>query len=455
MTLSDDANNPLLLTLIEMMRRAQKAENADELAFLVTNDSHTLLPYRQSALWLADSGVRTLSGVVQIEANAPYVLWLNKLFAHLSMQAQFCRSVSKNDVSATLALEWVEWIPAYALWLPLIAKDGKLLGALLFAREQQWTAPEQALLAEWCASWQHAWQAMFKPKSFTWPSAKQLFSELTRLKQGVAWWRHKRFYWLLTCLMLLFWPVHLSVLAPGELVPSDPALIRAPLDGVVGQFYVKPNEIVKAGQPLFSFDEATLLSKKEVARQSLATIEAEYRQQQQQALADVKAKAMLAMTAGRIAEKQAELTFVEGQVSRLQVVAPIDGIALFDDPSEWIGKPVQTGERIIRVASPAAVELEAWVAVGDAIPIAADSKVSLYLNASPFSSVSAKVRYMAHDAVQRPDGSYAYRVRAKLDEKSNHRVGLKGTARLNGEQVPLIYWIIRRPLAVIRQAIGW
>jgi multidrug resistance efflux pump len=455
MTVSNDANNSLLLTLIELIRRAQKAASADELAFLVTNDTYGLLPYRQSALWLADSGVKTLSGVVQIEANAPYVLWLNKLFELLATQSPSPQLVSKNDVSEIVASEWVEWIPAYALWLPLMTKEGTLFGALLFATDRAWTEQDQALLVEWVASWQHAWLAMFKPKSFTWSTIKQLVSDLRHLKQGLAWWRHTRFYWLLACFILFLMPVHLSVLAPGELVPSDPALIRAPLDGVVGQFYVKPNQMVKAGQPLFSFDEATLLSRKEVARHSLATVEAEYRQQQQQALADVKAKSMLAMTAGRIAEKQAELEFVEGQVSRLQVLAPIDGIALFDDPSEWIGKPVQTGERIIRVANPSEVEVEAWVEVGDAIPIAVNSKVSLYLNASPLSSVSAKVRYMAHDAVQRPDGSYAYRVRAKLDEKSNHRVGLKGTVRLNGEQVPLIYWIIRRPLAVIRQAIGW
>jgi hypothetical protein len=172
-------------------------------------------------------------------------------------------------------------------------------------------------------------------------------------------------------------------------------------------------------------------------------------------LYDTKAKSMLAMTAGRIAEKQAELEYLEEQVSRLQVLAPSDGVAMFDDPSEWIGKPVQTGERIMRLADPTKVEIEAWIAVGDATPIKEGDSVSLYLNASPMSSISATVRYMAHEVVQRPDGSYAYRVRASLKKDSGHRVGLQGTARINGERVSLIYWITRRPLAVIRQTIGW
>ena len=44
-------------------------------------------------------------------------------------------------------------------------------------------------------------------------------------------------------------PVRLSVLAPGELVAAQPAVLRAPLDGVVAQIHVQPNQIVKQGQP--------------------------------------------------------------------------------------------------------------------------------------------------------------------------------------------------------------
>ena len=49
------------------------------------------------------------------------------------------------------------------------------------------------------------------------------------------------------------------------------------------------------------------------------------------------------------------------------------------------------------------------------------------------------MRYMAYDAVARPDGSYAYRLRASLDQAQGPRIGLKGTAKLQGERVPLAY----------------
>jgi multidrug resistance efflux pump len=249
-------------------------------------------------------------------------------------------------------------------------------------------------------------------------------------------------------------PVRLSVLAPGELVSANPAVIRAPVDGVIGQIQVQPNQMVKAGQPLFSFDEAPIAARQEVAAQTLATAHAEYRQYAQQAVSDVKSKAQLALMLGKIEEKRTEADYYKNQLERSRVTAPQDGIVLFDDPSEWIGKPVQTGERIMRIATPGDIEVEAWLPIGDAIPLPDNADVRLYLAASPLSSLPAQIRYIAHDAVPRPDGTYAYRVRARLDGQTDQRIGSKGTAKISGGWVPLIYWIVRRPLSTVRQALG-
>lgn len=75
--------NPLIV-LLDLARRARRAASVPELRFMAVNDSHSLAPYRQAALWLSGMGVQALSGIVQIEANAPYTLWLGKLCAHLS-----------------------------------------------------------------------------------------------------------------------------------------------------------------------------------------------------------------------------------------------------------------------------------------------------------------------------------------------------------------------------------
>ena len=438
-----------IAALLDLGNRARHAASASELAFLAVNDSHALAPYRQAALWQADGGVTNLSGVVQIEANVPYVQWLQAIAQHLSEHSPSPQAITADDLPSALAEDWAEWLPAHGLWLPVST------GGLLFARDLPWRRQDIALFAEWADIWSHASQARHRPSGWSWARNRQSLRNALAVPEGKRWWQTRTAHWGLGVAVMLLFPVRLSVLAPGELVPAQPAVIRAALEGVIDTFHVQPNQMVKKDQPLFGFDEALLQSRLDVTRQTLATAEAEYRQAAQQALSDSRSKAQLAMLTGKIEEKRAEAKYVADQLGRARVLAPQDGIALFDDPSEWIGKPVAVGERIMRIAAPADVEVEAWVPLADAIPVSASAPVSLYLNASPLSPVEATLRYLAHDAVERPDGSFAYRFRATLSAPTDHRVGLKGTARISGGWVPLIYWALRRPWASLRASVGW
>lgn len=435
-----------IVALLGLSHRARQAADAVELGFIAVNDTHALVPYRQAALWTEEKGVCAASGVVQLEANAPYVQWLNGVCRYLSSSGQNGGPVDAAQLPQNLSADWDAWLPAFGLWLPL-----KSVGGLILARDAPWQKTEVALLTEWMDVWRHAWGAQRKHSPSPW---WRDWREMLR-KTDQPWWKQSRIRLAIAIGALLFIPVRLTVLAPGELVPADPTIIRAPLDGVVGTFHVKPNQLVKAGHPLFDFDDAPLRSKLEVAQQALTSAEAEYRQAAQLAVSDAKYKGQPAVLMGKVEERRADAVYMQGQLERAHMVAPRDGIVLFDDPSEWIGKPVSTGERIMRVAAPEDVEVEAWLALGDAIPLEQDAPVSLYLNASPLTAVSARVRYVAYEAVQRSDGNFAYRVRASLEHKTDQRVGLKGTAKLSGRWVPLVYWVVRRPLAAVRQAVGW
>ncbi|HSW20915.1 MAG TPA: HlyD family efflux transporter periplasmic adaptor subunit [Ramlibacter sp.] len=457
-----DAAQDGVLALLDLSHRARAASSLDELAFLLVNDTRRLFPYRQAALWFADGGVRSLSGVVQPEANAPYVQWLNRLFGALAgpaaeasgtAAAAEARRVDRAALPADVQSAWAEWLPQEAVWVSLAAGDGhpgNAPGGLLLAGDVYCSDAELSLLGEWLHAWRHAWLAR-QPRPH-W--LRTLLRARAASGPRLRWWQRRTTQALALLALAMLFPVRVTVLAPGELVAADPAVIRAPVDGVIGQFHVRPNEAVKAEQLLFTFDEGPLASRLAVANQALGTAEAEYRQFAQQALSDNSSKGQLAALVGKISEKRAEAEFLQSQLERSRVLAPREGVALFDDPSEWVGRPVQTGERVMRLAAPDKMEIEAWIAIGDAIPVADRAPVQLYLAATPFSSISGQVRYIGHDAVARPDGSYAYRLRAALDTPSGQRIGLKGTVKLYGERAPLGYWILRRPLATLRQAVA-
>jgi len=451
------------LSLLDLSRQARQAATVRELGFVLVNDTRSLMAYRQAGLWMAAEGVYALSGVVQIEANAPYALWLEKVCGCLAAKDMArVYSVTASDLPAPLAEGWDEWWPLHALWLPLSsleapgnASQAMNAAGLVLVRELLWTQQEKALLQEWADVARHALHGLYRPRTGSWRSLRSRLREQLTLQPARRWWRQRPLQWAALVAAVLVLPVRLSVLAPGELVPAHPLVIRAPLEGVVDVFHVQPNQMVQKDQLLFGFDEALIQSRSDVARQALATAETEYRQTAQQALTDARSKQQLALLIGKIDEKRAEVDFLRDQLLRARVLAPQDGVALFDDPSEWVGKPVAVGERIMRIAAPSDSEVEAWLPIADAIALAPQAQVTLYLNASPLSPVSARVRFQAHAAVQRPDGSYAYRVRASLEQATPHRVGLKGTAKVYGDWVPLAYWVLRRPLAAARSTLGW
>jgi len=450
-----------LAVLLDLTRRARAAGSVRELAFLAVNDSSQLAPLRQGATWRLDMGVDALSGVLQPEANAPYVQWLDRLARHLHEEATAetaVRAFDSHALPADLAEDWRSWWPAHALWVsdPAAPATDKDLQppAWLFAREAPWTEDELRLIREWRAAWSHAWTALQPDRPKGLRSAWQRLRRHLAPRADCPWWRQPRVGWAAAALAVLCLPVRMTVMAPAELVPAQPAVVRAPLDGVIATFHVQPNATVAQGQPLFDFDEALIQGRIAVAQQALLTAETERRQVMQQALSDPKFKAQLALLAGKIQEKQAELNFLQDQATRARVLAPRSGVVIFDDPSEWVGKPVGTGERILRIAAPDDREIEAWIPMADAIPLPERAHVKLYLNASPLSPVVGQVRYVAHEAVARPEGGHAYRVRATLTADTEHRVGLKGSARVQGDWTVLIYWMLRRPLASLRSSLG-
>lgn len=440
---------PALLTLLDFGRRARNATSTDELEFMLVNGTHALTPYRQAVLWWEGSGVQALSGVVQPDQNAPYVDWLKRFFESAPKGESFPARIEMEALAEDQRSTWSDWLPAQAVLVPL---PGRPPGALLLARDLGWTDNELALLQEWTQTWLHAWHARTTPKIHRpWRAWKTWLD----LKNSQKTWHQRRISWLVGALLLaLFMPVRTTVLAPGEVVPAQPVVIRAPVEGVIARFSVQPNDVVTKGQALFEFEPTLIETRVQVAQQALETALAQYRQTSQLALTDPKYKVELAAQAGSIEEKRSEFEYLKEQKRRAIVKAPDEGTVLFDDPSSWIGKPVAIGERILRIAKTGDVEVEVWLPVADAIELRQGDPVMLYLQADPLHPVSASLHYFSHEAQQRPDGTYAYRLRATLQSGTVPRVGLKGTAKTSGRWTVLSYWILRRPLAVIRTTLG-
>jgi hypothetical protein len=168
----------------------------------------------------------------------------------------------------------------------------------------------------------------------------------------------------------------------------------------------------------------------------------------------VTSKSELAMLEAQVEEKRADLEYNIALLERIKVHAEENGIVIFTDANDWIGKPLTTGEKVMTLANPENTEIEAWVPVADAITLERGAKVRMFLNTDPVNPLDAELYQTSYEAELTPEGVLAFRVKARFAGENRPRVGLKGTAKIYGDKVSLFYYLMRRPLAAARQFLG-
>jgi len=419
-------------------RQARQARGVEQLAFSMVNDSQSLFGFRHAALLIAGR-VQALTGISVVEPHAPFVAFIERATSSLLTRGQLDEphGVDPLSLDEQTRADWRDLSAPHAYWLPLKNRRNETFGGLWLARDQEFSEAERSLLAQLADTYAHAWLALQprKPWRLRWPRRKILAV-------------------LALAALVLLVPVRQSVLAPAEVVPRDGRVVAAPLDGVIAEFLVQPNQTVSAGDLLLRFDATALKAQEDVAERALGVAEAELRASSQRAFADAESSARIDMLAARVDQKRAELEYARQLLARSEVRAERDGIAVFADAQRLTGRPVQTGERLMQIADPGQAELRIELAVGDAIVLEPGAEVALFLDSDPLHRHVARLERAAYEAQLTPAGQLAYRLDAAF-EQAPPRIGLRGTAKVFGGRTPLAFHVLRRPLAALRQTLGF
>ncbi|KGK83330.1 HlyD family efflux transporter periplasmic adaptor subunit [Pseudomonas stutzeri] len=419
-------------------QRAREAVSTEQLAYAMVNEGQGLFGFRHAAL-LITGKVKALTGISVVEANAPFVAFVERAASALLKHNRLdeAHPIDPTQLDDQTRLDMTTLSAPHAYWLPLKNRSDETFGGLWLARDTVFAEAEQALLKQLASTYAHAWLALQprKPWRMRWPRKKLL---------AVA----------AVLALLLLVPVRQSVLAPAEVVPLGGRIIAAPLDGVITEFLVKPNQSVAAGEVLVRFDATTLKAQADVAERALGVAEAELKANTQRAFADAESSARLDLLATRVEQKRAERDYARQLLARGEVRAERAGIAVFADPERLTGKPVQTGERLMQIADPTQAELRIELPVGDAISLEPGAEVALFLDSDPLNRHDARLDRSAYEAQSTAAGQLAYRLDARF-LGTPPRIGLRGTAKLFGSRAPLAYYLLRRPLAAARQSLGF
>ena len=445
MTSPESRDIQRLSLFLELEAMARDAESEKALQFLMVNESRRLLDYQQAVLLRVDRGkhrAETAASLAELDRDAPFVGWLEALSTTLAAEAPLpeARQLSADDCPESSRGEWAAHALAHALWIPLRARDGSLAGALWFSRELAFSSAELTICTRLAEVYAHAWQAL--------PPGERQSEQAGR--------RYKVPAVLLGLALVLALPVRLSAVAPVEVIAKDPEIVSAPMDGVVAEIPLPPGSEVTDGDVLFRYEDTALRNAFEIAEQALQVARARLRQASQGAFSDEDSRARVALLRQEVELKQTERDYAAELLGRVDVRAKRPGILIYSGKSDWVGRPVQVGERIMEVANPASTQLRIDLPVDDALVLATGAEVKVFLDIAPLKPLTAEVSLAHYTAAPTAAGILAYPVYAAFSAGSEAtRIGLQGSARVYGERVSLFFFLFRRPISALRQFLGW
>lgn len=437
-----------LVRLLRVEGDARAAKSLAELEALIGNETQPLLRARQT--FVARRGIlgrleiSAGAGLSRVDRNAPLIQ---------SIEAEFSRFGSDAALDSTRqTLFWPdaeqvgdgELAQKYpfrqALWIPVLDPDRSLYCGVLLLRDTTWEQHDIVVAQRLSATYSHAW---------FWNSASH------HRRPRLVLDRRKIAAVASTVLLVATFPVSLTTLAPLEIVARSPFVVTAPMDGAIESIPVEPSAVVKPGDVLVRFASTALKNRLEVAEREAEVADVRVTKTTLAAVTDMRARHELALAQAEYRVKVAERDYARDMLARSVITADRAGIAVFGDKRDLIGKPVATGERIMEIADPEAVDIRINVPVADAIVLGSEAKSKAFLDSAPLNPRLATVVSADYLAKPHDGGGVAFRVIARFNDHSPPpRLGLRGTAQLYGSTVPVIYYLLRRPIAAARQWTG-
>ena len=443
-----NAAPPALVMLLRVEGEARAVENLTALKLLIANETTKLMRARQAFVFRKTrSGaihVEAASSVAEVDRQVPLMQWLENIVSRVDADVGLGEIREFTLQAYSQAYESDDVTSAYpfqeALWIPLKEQAGDVFAGILVARERAWRAAEATLAQRIAVAFAQAWywQATTKPLLPRLNVSRRTLALGALLAVGIA------------CI-----PVSLTTLAPLEIGPRDSFLVTAPMDGVIEEIVVTANTRVAKGDVLMKFSDTVLRNRLAVAEREVQVADARVKKVALQAISDIQARHELAAARAELAVKSAERDYARDLLGRSVVRAAEAGVVLVGDSRELIGQPVSTGERIMEIADPSRVEVRIDVPVADAIVLSGEKRAKLFLDSDPLRPREATLLQSDYRAKSRANGTFAFRSIAQLnDQEAPPRLGLRGTAQLYGERVPLIYYVLRRPITFLRQWMG-
>ena len=444
--MSEDKNIKIA-RLISLEKKTREAKSKDELNFLVVNETREIIDYTTSFLLLKSATdkfhINAISDIASIDRTAPLVTFVESIINHKTKtNLKEIESIDLEQFSKKIKKQKPKNIPQYLLCIPIFSPQRGLQGYLLLARNKNFNENENELVQHLSRTYGHAYNTFLTN-----------FSIKNFLKKNFT--GKKRWITISVIILIFLFPVRMTSTAPVEVVAKNPFLITSPFDGVVKKIIANNNDQTKPGDLLVLLEDIDLSNEFNLAKQSLQVAEKELLRTRQSSFTDNEQKSRLAELVAQVDLKRVELKSAERKLKNSKIYSEKKGVVIVDRKSDWQGKPVAVGEKILTIADPNNIEFLIWLPVKDSIVINQDANTSIFLDINPMSSYKGNIIRSTYEPELSPEEVLSYKLISSFKgNRDTPRIGLRGTAKVYGNRTILFYYLFRKPITFIRQLIG-
>lgn len=260
-------------------------------------------------------------------------------------------------------------------------------------------------------------------------------------------WKVAAFVALAILLIVTFVKIPYRIDAQAELSAVHERSIAAPFAGIIASVPegIRPGVQVAKGDVLMELDTTELRESRIDSQASVTSARREANEARKEGDLNAADQAL-----GRLEQEEARLRYIDVQIERAVIVAPIDGTIVSGDPRRMIGSAINVGEPVFRIANLDELEVIARVPDNDIGYVSPESIGGFATRARP----GERFEFSATSLVplgQPDEGSNVFELRGTLTDPPGWlRPGMEGIAYIDTGDKRIIWVLSRRLLDTAR-----
>ena len=240
--------------------------------------------------------------------------------------------------------------------------------------------------------------------------------------------------------LVMMIPVSHRVACDCQLQPTVRRFAVAPHDGILLESFVKPGDLVTAGQVIAKMDDREL-----ILQMSDLHAQRETAKKKRDVNRSARDAAATQISELEIEQLNAKIDLVNFKKKNLEIKSTVDGIVLQGELEDAEGAPVRTGDVLIEVAPLDALRMELNVPESDIAYIDVEQEATVVLDGAPFEPIDGKIE-LIRPASEVRDNKNVFVSEIEIDNSARLlRPGMQGRAKITAGSRSLGWVLFHRP----------